>query len=427
MTKEISHIVLYKTEPDLDQLVINILQQHFSRITVVDQLSHICEQLVDKTPKVFLITGETMEQCLAAYYRSLDAVHDSKICEHRMVTLLPRQCQKEAYKAYRSGMIDDYLVSRPLYEFHRILVICEHLLIQLGITLSSSEGVMSFVEQSAHYAEDTQSSIARQFLRKDVMREAFEKTLLDIDTALDKAAERIQQHQSVNLNIAKLKQTLAAIRSDAIRPELLQLQQKAMDLLEQAVDQGNHVDDESEVDSGVPQVSGDVEPAQESSKTQNSPQETAVLNRLYQQPVNPDALLKKQNNIPSVLVVEDDSISIQLTQKLLESYNINVDMVTTGRQAFAALTSQQYDLVLMDITLPDTNGIYIVDQVTSGNGPNSQTPIIILSSNQNKNTVTQAIQRGTKGYIIKPLYKKTLSTLFERYDIPLLPKSHKLS
>ena len=213
MIKEISHIVFYKTDPEADQLVIKILQEHFARIVVVDKLKHVCQQLVDKTSKVFLITGESMEQCLAAYYRSLDAVNDYSVCEHRMVALLPRKCEDEAYKAYRSGMIDDYMVARPLYEIHRILLICEHLSSELGITIPTKTGVTNFVEQSEHYSPATQTSMNRQLMHKSAMREAFGKSLSDIDTALDNAAERIQQHQSVNLNVAKLKETLAAIRS----------------------------------------------------------------------------------------------------------------------------------------------------------------------------------------------------------------------
>jgi len=424
MTKDPSHIVFYKTDLEADRLLITTLQEHFSRICVVDNLKEICQQLMNQKSKIFLITGDTTEQCLATYYRSLDAVNDYTVCEHKVVALLPRHCEEEAYEAFRSGMIDDYLVARPLYEIHRVLMICEHLLTGLGVVVSSSKGILSFVEQSEHYAKETQTSIARHLLRKDVMREAFEKSLHDIGTALDRAAERIQQHQSVNLNITQIKETLATIRSDEIRPELLQLQQKAMDLLEQAVEHSHIVDEEPEVSSDSSHPTNEIEPAQDKQSIKERSEQDYVFNRLYQQQVNPEELLQKQSEMPCVLVVEDDAISIQLTHKLLTSYNIKVDLVSNGRQAFAALTSQQYNLVLMDITLPDTNGIYIADQVTSGKGPNSQTPIIILSSTHNKEIVTQAIERGAKGYIIKPLYKESLKKIFERFDIPLHAKGH---
>ncbi|MFT6898236.1 MAG: CheY-like chemotaxis protein [Paraglaciecola sp.] len=359
-----------------------------------------------------------MEQCLATYYRSLDAVTDYPICEHKIVTLLPRQYEEEAYEAFSSGMIDDYLVARPLYEIHRVLLICQHLLTELGISDCSIKVSAGFIKQSEKYAPDIQTSIAKHLLHKGNMRIAFEKSMIDIDIALDQAAKRIQQNQSVSLNMAKLKQTLAAIRSDEIRPELLQLQQKAMDLLAQAVVNKSDLEEEPGEDKAI----SEVDVSQDISQVNKIPQQNYVFNRLYQQQASPHTLSKEQSQVPSVLVVEDEVISIELTRRLLESYNLKVDLVSSGRQAFAALTSQRYALVLLDISLPDTNGIYIVDQVSRGKGPNSQTPIIMLTSN--KNTVSQAIERGAKGYIIKPLYKSSLKKIFERYKIPLHLKGH---
>jgi CheY-like chemotaxis protein len=127
--------------------------------------------------------------------------------------------------------------------------------------------------------------------------------------------------------------------------------------------------------------------------------------------------------VPSILVVEDDVISLQLTQKLLNNYDLKLDTAKTGRKAFAALTSQRYDLILMDVNLPDTNGIYIVDQISNRDGINCDTPIIMLSGSKDKATVSQAIKRGAKGYIIKPLYKDLISKLFAKYELPLILKN----
>ncbi|MFQ3237417.1 MAG: hypothetical protein ACI9C4_003003, partial [Paraglaciecola sp.] len=61
MRNDASNIVLYKTDEEADQLVIHTLQHHYLRITVIENLTDICEQLVDKTTKIFLITGDSME------------------------------------------------------------------------------------------------------------------------------------------------------------------------------------------------------------------------------------------------------------------------------------------------------------------------------------------------------------------------------
>jgi CheY-like chemotaxis protein len=151
--------------------------------------------------------------------------------------------------------------------------------------------------------------------------------------------------------------------------------------------------------------------------------ENHAFNKLYQQDVNPDSLEDDPDKTPTILVVEDDPISLQLTQKLLNNYKVKLDVAKTGRKAFAALTSQRYDLILLDINLPDTSGIYIVGQISSGYGINSDTPIIMLSGRKDKATVSQAIKNGAKGYIIKPLYKDVINKLFTKYNLPIAAKN----
>jgi response regulator of citrate/malate metabolism len=77
----------------------------------------------------------------------------------------------------------------------------------------------------------------------------------------------------------------------------------------------------------------------------------------------------------------------------------------------------------LDINLPDTNGIYIVGQISNGDGLNRDTPIIMLSGSKDKATVSQAIKSGAKGYIIKPLYKDLINKLFTKYNLPIAAKN----
>ncbi|MFT4733042.1 MAG: CheY-like chemotaxis protein [Gammaproteobacteria bacterium] len=403
-----NHIVVFQTNADSDRIVISTLTNHFKRVTVVQTLKDLCRLLVNKTPKVFLITGDSMPNTLTSYYRALAAVSEYKICDHRIVSLIPRQDEGEAYNAFRSGVIDDYLVARPVYEIHRVILICEHLLIQLGVAVNLKSNDVEFVEQITNVTPEVILSMVKGLERKSALRFEFENCIIEIDRALDSATEKIQLNQIVELDIVKLKETLAVIRSNEIRPELLKIQQKAMDLLEHALGTSNKQESESnilQIDSIKP----------------NS--ENHAFNKLYQQDVNPDSLEDDPDKTPTILVVEDDPISLQLTQKLLNNYKVKLDVAKTGRKAFAALTSQRYDLILLDINLPDTSGIYIVGQISSGYGINSDTPIIMLSGSKDKATVSQAIKNGAKGYIIKPLYKDVINKLFTKYNLPIAAKN----
>jgi CheY-like chemotaxis protein len=406
-----NHIVVFQTDAASDRIIIETLINHFKRITVVETLKDLCRLLVDKTSKVFLITGEDLTDGLASYYRSLNAVSEYEICEHRIVSLIPRQFETKAYYAFRNGVIDDYLVSRPVYEIHRVILICEHLLIELGIVVNLKSDDVEFVEQIKNIPPEVKTSIVKGLERRSALRLEFDNCIAEIDFALDSATNKLQNNQSVDLDINKLKETLAVIRSDEIRPVLLKLQQKAMDLLEQALGASNYEESKSNATH-----------TKTVDRIKHKLPEQYTFNRLYKD-VAPDSLINEKHKLPVILVVEDDVISILLTRDLLDNYKVKLDVADTGRKALVAIASQRYDLILMDVNLPDTNGIDIVDQVSQGNGINCNTPIIMLSGTKNQASVSHAIERGAKGYIVKPLYKDAVNELFAKYKLDITFKA----
>jgi DNA-binding response OmpR family regulator len=121
-------------------------------------------------------------------------------------------------------------------------------------------------------------------------------------------------------------------------------------------------------------------------------------------------------------LVEDDPISIHLTNLLLNKYKLNIRTVSSGRTALICLNNIRFDIVLLDVSLPDTNGLYILGQMKQGNGKNVDTPLIMLTGNKNKQIVKKAIELGAKGYLIKPLTQGVVAKLFKENNIPLIEK-----
>jgi hypothetical protein len=197
-TKLDNHIVLFQTNADSDRIIVNTLRAHFKRVIVVEVLKDLCKLLVNMTPKVFLITGNSMPKSLTSYYRALDAVSEHKICDHRVVSLIPRQEIAEAYNAFRSGVIDDYLVARPVYEIHRVILICEHLLVQLGIAVNLKSNDEEFVEQIANVSPEVTLSIVKGLERKSALRFEFETCISEIDRALDNASVKYNKIRMLN-------------------------------------------------------------------------------------------------------------------------------------------------------------------------------------------------------------------------------------
>ena len=394
-----NHIILYSCDIDNDKLLISILNKYKLRVVVISSIHDISLQLKEDTPKIIFIAAEKFQETLRVYYEALDGIRNTLPCEHLIVSLVSRHDEKEAYEAFAAGVIDDYLVSRPLYEAHRPLVICEHLLRRLGLCFTETNGI-DFINTNQNYSEYNNAIIAKGLERKDELRNEFEQSIAKIDQALDRAAEQIIKEQTANLDLALLKNTLATIRSDEIRPELLKIQDKALNLLQQII-------------VNAPEVSSDIAGTDEI-ETEDPPKNISKVDIQSQNIEKP-----KINLPPTILIIEDDPVSIHAAMMLFKPYKLNVASAYTGRRALIYLNQQKYDLVLLDINLPDTNGLYLLDQVKNNENPNKDTPFIMLTGDKNKSTVQKAIKMGATGYVIKPMYKYTIVKLFKQHKIPL--------
>ncbi|MBW3527181.1 response regulator [Shewanella sp. NKUCC05_KAH] len=406
------HIVLYTNDQDNDRLLISVLIRHFSRIHVIKTNAELVEQIKQSTPKVILVAAETLQETLLIYYEAIEELQAVEICEHAVVSLIPKHQEREAYEAYRSGVINDYLIARPMYEVHRAIIICTHLLREIGLR-GKYKKVEEFVNVQDNYSSHIKEIVLKGVQRKKDLEHSFELSLIEIEQSLDKAEAHLASNRTAELDLASLKKILSFIRSNEIRPALLKLQSKALHLLELVV---------TDV-SNVATVAEAPLPEQEHIEVSNKaaptmPDTKYTYNRLYSEAKN-SLVSVEVPVVPKMLIVEDDHISLNLTIMLLRTYAIELDTSLSGRMALDLLSKKKYDVILMDINLPDTNGFYIINHINKSNGINAITPIVMLTGNKNKSSVQQAIAAGAKGYIIKPLYKDSIIKLFRKYDIPL--------
>ncbi len=399
----ISQVVLFTNDKDADDLLISTLIKHKQKLAVVDDIDAIIKHLKDDTPKVILVSSEKFQDSLTIFYSALDKVPDKNICEHFFVSLVSRHDEGEAYDAYRNGIVDDYLVARPLYEIHRPILICEQLLTELGVAKREKPG-LEHIYREEKYTDEVRTLLAKGLERKEQMKLELESSVYTIEAALDSAAEKIQRNQSVSLDIGKLQETLAKIKSDDIRPELLKLQSKAINLLQAIVQDSKDLFVSSEEGEQAA-----IAPVQ----AHNKLQETLTSSKTLDIPKAPKKV--------RVLLVEDDPISIHLTAEIIDSFNTELDTAFTGRRALACLKSNAYDLILIDINLPDTNGIYLLDQIKQA-AKNKDAHAIMLTGNRQKKIALECINLGAKNYIVKPLRKENFLASCKKLNLPLTKK-----
>ena len=109
-----------------------------------------------------------------------------------------------------------------------------------------------------------------------------------------------------------------------------------------------------------------------------------------------------QSTIKTILMIEDDRFIGEMYVRSLQKAGYEVDWAVTGAQGFAAATSKQYDLILLDIMLPEAQGTEIMDQMRNDKEdrvPNSK--IIVLTNFEQDDESRLAMESRADAYLIK--------------------------
>ena len=102
-------------------------------------------------------------------------------------------------------------------------------------------------------------------------------------------------------------------------------------------------------------------------------------------------------NLPIVLVVEDDKAIVHLLSTILDANDYRVVQVSTGREALSTISSHCPDVVLLDLGLPDLDGVEVIRKVRSW----SNVPIIVISARNDDHDKIEALDAGADDYLTK--------------------------
>lgn len=106
--------------------------------------------------------------------------------------------------------------------------------------------------------------------------------------------------------------------------------------------------------------------------------------------------------IKTVLVIEDDLFIGEMYRRSLERAGYMVELIASGKAGMQAATSKQYDLILLDIILPEKHGTEILQHLR-GEGrdlvPHSR--VLVLTNYDQDEQSRLAMQRKADGYLIK--------------------------
>lgn len=117
-----------------------------------------------------------------------------------------------------------------------------------------------------------------------------------------------------------------------------------------------------------------------------------------------------------VLVVDDNSLNSELTAHVLKGWNFDVETVDKGSKAIEKLKKQNFDLVLMDIQMPDMDGYETTREIRET--LNMKVPIIALTAHSNATERQRCLEAGMDEYISKPFDELQLFGLLTKVITP---------
>ena len=120
-----------------------------------------------------------------------------------------------------------------------------------------------------------------------------------------------------------------------------------------------------------------------------------------------------------VLVAEDNELNLEIAKFLLENAGIQVSVARNGREAvklFAASAAGQFDLILMDIMMPEMDGLAAAQQIRGLDRPDAKTvPIVAMTANAFAEDIERSRAAGMNEHISKPLDEQKLLETVRRF------------
>jgi len=129
---------------------------------------------------------------------------------------------------------------------------------------------------------------------------------------------------------------------------------------------------------------------------------------------------KKELEGKTILIAEDDAINCTIVRHLLENYGCKVEVTTNGKDALALFSASEpnhYDAILLDIRMPEMDGLEACRRIRALGGEDSciyealEIPIIAMTANVMDSDVEKSMEAGMNAHLSKPIDPDELYTV----------------
>jgi len=125
-----------------------------------------------------------------------------------------------------------------------------------------------------------------------------------------------------------------------------------------------------------------------------------------------------------ILCVDDNPANLKLLAELLSSYELSTTLATNGVEAVEACNKEQFDLVFMDIQMPEMDGIEATRHIRKMKNNQARTPIVALTAHAMKGEREKLLNEGMDDYLTKPINQTQIEETIGKWTRKKLAGSH---
>jgi len=316
-------------------------------------------------PEVLVLAFNSLgksERYYLELYRCSRKIHTQP---HRTVVLCNKDEVKHVYNLCKKELFDDYILFWPMtYDTTRLPMSVYHALRELAVTKTDEPTAAEFAAQARRLAE-LETMLERQMVRGSQQIEATSQAVTQaeqqIGAALDGFSRQLVQ-DDLRTEINRIKRDEVQRQFHAASESVKPLKQWAQELRRECT------------------------PHLKSARALG-----AMAGRVQ----------------PIVLVVDDDEFQHRIVGQILEHKGYHLTFAGGGIEALKIMRKTHPNLILMDVMMPDMNGLEVVRYIKSA--PQlADIPIIMMTGKSDKNIVIESLNAGAISFVVKPFDRDTL-------------------
>ncbi|WP_397414853.1 response regulator [Phenylobacterium sp.] len=130
------------------------------------------------------------------------------------------------------------------------------------------------------------------------------------------------------------------------------------------------------------------------------------------------ALSEESDRTLKVLHVDDDPMNLRVVQEILGAYGHLAVMAASGPEALSRLSTERFDLMLLDIHMPGMTGLEVVEALRARAGAERDTPVIALTADIYSRRPAEYLALGFDDFVSKPILVTDLMSAIRRHTTP---------